>query len=130
MRLSVFVSDKDNKPRMPCTERRARLLLERGTPTTLPRSNRTRRVRGLKTGDMVRAELPNGERAHGKKADGKARVHVGRVAVRASGSFNVQTPTGVARHCKLIHRADGYRYQQGAALPLLARASSLRAGIR
>jgi hypothetical protein len=37
---------------------------------------RTKAVRGFQTGDMVRAELP-----HGKKAG----VHLGRVAVRASG---------------------------------------------
>ncbi|BCX88367.1 hypothetical protein MIN45_P0736 [Methylomarinovum tepidoasis] len=61
---------------------------------------------GFQTGDWVRAEVPSGK---------KAGVHVGRVAVRASGSFNIQTPQGVvqgvhARHCRLLQRADGYGY--------------------
>jgi 5-methylcytosine-specific restriction endonuclease McrA len=86
---------------------------------------RNKSVRGFQTGDMVRACVPSGKNAG---------THVGRVAVRATGSFNVQTPTGVvqginAKHCTIIHRADGYSYQR-AALPLLAPASSLRAGIR
>ena len=67
---------------------------------------RTKVVRGFQTGDMVRAEVPTGK---------KSGIRVGRVAVRASGSFNVQTSTGVvqginAKHCKLLHRADGYGY--------------------
>ena len=41
----------------------------------------------------------------------------GRVAVRASGSFNIQTGTEVAqgishKHCRLAQRADGYGYFQ------------------
>ena len=45
----------------------------------------------------------------------KAGTHVGRVAIRASGSFNIQTPRGVVqgighRYCALIQRADGYGY--------------------
>jgi hypothetical protein len=61
---------------------------------------------------------------------------IGRVAVRASGSFNVQTPTGVvqginARRCTILHRADGYKYhQQRAALPLPASTGSVRANFR
>jgi 5-methylcytosine-specific restriction endonuclease McrA len=41
---------------------------------------RTKSVRGLQTGDMVRDEVPTGK---------KAGTHVGRVAVRGSGSFRV-----------------------------------------
>ena len=45
----------------------------------------------------------------------KAGVHRGRIAVRQSGSFNIQTPTGVVqgiahRHYTLIQRADSYAY--------------------
>jgi 5-methylcytosine-specific restriction endonuclease McrA len=70
-------------------------------------------VLGFQTGDMVRAEVPSGK---------KAGTHVGRLAVRASGSFNVQTLTGVvqgvhARHCTLAHRADGYNYSETAPPP-------------
>ena len=84
---------------------------------------RTKLVRGFKTGDMVRATLATGKRAG---------VYVGRVAVRASGSFNVQTSSGVvqgisAAHCVIINRGDGYAFYERAALPLPAKAGSLRA---
>jgi 5-methylcytosine-specific restriction endonuclease McrA len=67
---------------------------------------RTKRVKGFGTGDMVRAALPRGL---------KAGVHRGRVAVRASGSFNIQAGSAVVqgishRHCTLAQRADGYAY--------------------
>ncbi|MEA3099288.1 MAG: hypothetical protein QOF74_3528, partial [Caballeronia mineralivorans] len=67
---------------------------------------RKKRVHGFQTGDRVRAMVPKGK---------KAGVYVGRVAVRASGSFNIQTPTGVVqgiahRHCTMVQRADGYGY--------------------
>jgi hypothetical protein len=67
---------------------------------------RSKRIRGFATGDMVRAEV-----AAGKKAG----IHTGRVAVRATGSFNIQTPTGVvqginAKYCTVLSRADGYNY--------------------
>ncbi|MFO7859250.1 MAG: HNH endonuclease, partial [Ectothiorhodospiraceae bacterium] len=67
---------------------------------------RAKQVRGFQTGAHVRAVVPNGR---------KAGVHVGRVAVRASGCFNIQTPGGVVqgishRHCTLTQRADGYGY--------------------
>lgn len=68
---------------------------------------RQKRVRGVQTGDHVRAEVPAGR---------KRGVYAGRAAVRASGSFNIQTPAGVVqgishRHCTLIQRADGYGYR-------------------
>ena len=66
--MAVFVLDKRQHPLMPCSEKRARLLLERG-----------------------------------------------RVAVRASGSFNINTVFGTVQgishqHCRLIARNDGYGY--------------------
>ena len=67
---------------------------------------RDKRVHGFQTGDRVMARVPTGK---------KAGVHVGRVAVRASGRFNIQTATGVIqgishRHCQMLQRADGYGY--------------------
>ena len=67
---------------------------------------RHKRVQGFQTGDWVRAEVPKGK---------KAGVHVGRVAVRATGSFNLQTAHGTVqgishRYCQLLQRADGYGY--------------------
>lgn len=73
-----------------------------------PRGYLTRQKRhfGFQTGDWVRAEVTKGK---------KAGTYVGRVAVRASGSFNIQTREeviqGIAHHhCTLLQRADGYGY--------------------
>ncbi len=78
------------------------------TPHGFPRGYlmRTKRVRGFATGDLVVAAVPSGKHTG---------VHVGRVAVRATGSFNIQKNTGVVqgisyRHCHLRQRADGYAY--------------------
>jgi 5-methylcytosine-specific restriction endonuclease McrA len=67
---------------------------------------RHKRVHGFQTGDWVRAEVSKGK---------KAGVHVGRVAIRRTGSFNVQTPGGTVeglshRYCRVLQRADGYGY--------------------
>jgi hypothetical protein len=76
---------------------------------------RQKRWFGFQTGDMVRAVVPAGKHAG---------THVGRVAVRSSGSFNITTASGTLqginhRHCRVIHRADGYRYQLQAVRGLL-----------
>ena len=68
---------------------------------------RKKSVFGFTTGDMVRAEVPNGK---------KQGSYIARVAVRATGSFNLQTATAVVqgishKHCRLLQRADGYGYQ-------------------
>lgn len=71
---------------------------------------RSKRVQGFGTGDMVRADVPSGA---------KAGIHTGRVAIRASGSFNIQKHQGGKavvvqgishRHCRVIQRGDGYGY--------------------
>lgn len=67
---------------------------------------RTKRVEGFGTGDLVRADVPKGL---------KAGTYTGRVAVRATGSFNIQTGSAVVqgishKHCTLAQRADGYAY--------------------
>nr|WP_297502592.1 RNA-guided endonuclease IscB [Ferrovum sp.] len=79
-----------------------------------PRGYLTRKksVHGFQTGDRVKAVVPNGK---------KAGAYTGRVAVRATGSFNIQTPEGVVqgishRHCRVIQRADGYGYSQAAKM--------------
>ena len=67
---------------------------------------RQKRVHGFATGDMVKAAVPSGK---------KAGAYLGRVSVRKSGSFNIQTPEGVIqgigwRHCRLLSFNDGYGY--------------------
>lgn len=77
-----------------------------------PRTYLTRQKRhyGFATGDMVRATMTTGKNIG---------VHVGRVAVRATGSFNIQKHAegkssvvqGIGhKHCTLIQHADGYGY--------------------
>jgi 5-methylcytosine-specific restriction endonuclease McrA len=71
-----------------------------GFPRTRAKSQK--RARGFQTGDLVRAVVPTG------KHQG---THVGRVAVRTSGSFRVGTRDGISyRHCAIVQRADGYDY--------------------
>jgi hypothetical protein len=65
-----------------------------------------KRIHGFQTGDMVKACVTKGR---------KIGQYTGRVAVRASGSFNIQTQQGVVQgishqYCKAIQRADGYGY--------------------
>ena len=67
---------------------------------------RSKSAFGFQTGDMVRAVVTTGK---------KAGTYLGRVAIRASGSFNIQTGNGLVqgihhRFCTLIQRADGYGY--------------------
>lgn len=75
---------------------------------------RAKTVQGFRTGDLVRAVVPRGRHAG---------IHVGPVAVRATGSFRVGAADGIAwRHCRLLQRGDGYAYAQrggGASSPRL-----------
>ena len=86
---------------------------ERGFPRSKPKQRS--RVHGFRTGDQVRAVGP----AHQKTAG----AHVGRVLVRASGSFDVVTPTrrvgGISwRYCQQLQQGDGYTCLPGRrALP-------------
>lgn len=67
---------------------------------------RSKRINGFQTGDMVKANVLKGK---------KVGSYAGRIAVRASGSFNIQTEGSVVqgisyRYCKLVQRGDGYGY--------------------
>ena len=73
---------------------------------------REKSVHGFQTGDLVKAEVSTGK---------KAGVHVGRVAIRKSGSFNIQMPDQIVqgiswKHCRIIQRGDGYGYHQTLTL--------------
>jgi len=73
---------------------------------------RKKRIQGFSTGDLARATVPARLKTRG--------VHLGRVAVRASGSFRVGKTDGInAKYCRLVQRADGYAYTLApkAALP-------------
>jgi len=70
---------------------------------------------GFRTGDLVRAAVPTGKYAG---------VHVGRVAIRVTGSFNITTAKGLVQgisyhHCRIVQHADGYAYatRKERALP-------------
>ena len=63
-------------------------------------------VRGFRTGDIVRAVVLTGK---------KIGTYLGRVAVRATGSFKVRTPDGPVdgvswKSCTVQQRANGYAY--------------------
>lgn len=67
---------------------------------------RTKSVHGFRTGDLVKAAVPSGK---------KAGVHTGRVAIRATGFFNIQTKTETVqginhKYCRRIIPGDGYTY--------------------
>ena len=65
---------------------------------------RKKAVHDFVTGDIVKAEVPKGK---------KQGSYIGRVAVRKTGSFNIQTKTGTVqgiswRYCQIISRQNGY----------------------
>jgi 5-methylcytosine-specific restriction endonuclease McrA len=77
-----------------------------------PRGHRQRRKLhfGFQTGDMVKAEVPKGKYAG---------IWIGRVAVRASGSFDLKDNSGRRicqginyRYCQQIQRSDGWQYNK------------------
>lgn len=92
------------------------LMNKHGFPRTKPKQAQS--VKGYQTGDIVKAVVTQGK---------KVGTYVGRVAVRATGFFNITTEAGTIegihhRYCRLIYRADGYSYQFGrrAAFPPVA----------
>jgi len=80
-----------------------------------PARHRLRQKRhfGFQTGHIVKAIVPTGKYAG---------THVGRVACRATGRFDLVTALGKVtasyKHLKTLHHSDGYTYQKGhGALP-------------
>jgi 5-methylcytosine-specific restriction endonuclease McrA len=71
-------------------------------------------VKGFQTGDIVKATVTSGK---------KVGTYVGRIAVRASGSFDITTKHGKVagigyRCCRVLHKRDGYSYRQGDPISL------------
>lgn len=86
-------------------DRQVQLMDKYGFPRGAPTKGKV--FFGFKTGDIVSASVPSGK---------KAGTHKGKVAVRASGSFNISTSKGTAqgisyKYCKPIHKGDGYAYE-------------------
>nr|WP_236601074.1 hypothetical protein [Ktedonobacter sp. SOSP1-85] len=64
---------------------------------------RRKQVLDIKTGDRVRAVVPEGFAAQG--------THTGRIAVRANKQFRMGKVQGIpARFCRVLQLADGYDY--------------------
>ncbi|WP_414527792.1 RNA-guided endonuclease IscB [Nodularia chucula] len=68
--------------------------------------SRTKFHFGFQTGDIVKAVV-----THGKKVG----EYLGRIATRATGSFNISTKNGLVqginyKYCQHIHKKDGYSY--------------------
>jgi 5-methylcytosine-specific restriction endonuclease McrA len=75
-----------------------------GFPRT--RSKACNRFFGFRTSDTVKAIVRRGK---------KKGTYIGKVAVRATGSFNIvtkdKTIQGISyKYCKMVHSADGYSY--------------------
>ena len=80
-----------------------------GFPRTAAKAFKT--VKGFKTGDIVKAVVTNGK---------KIGTYIGRVAIRASGNFNIkvlkETAQGISyKYCTKLHSADGYHYYFGGS---------------
>jgi hypothetical protein len=68
--------------------------------------SRTKFHFGFQTGDVVKAVVTSGK---------KIGKYVGRIATRATGSFNISTKDGLVqginqKYCTHIHKKDGYSY--------------------
>ena len=86
------------------------LMDKHGFPRSRPKQ--AKRIKGFQTGDMVKAVVTSGV---------KRGTYVGRVSVRATGSFNITTKEGKTlqgishRHCTVLQTCDGYSYKKGEA---------------
>ena len=85
-------------------EERAVTFFSLPDPRANPKSCKV--VHGFQTGDIVKAIVTSGK---------KVGTYVGKVAVRATGSFNIttqkETVQGIGyKQCTTIHKTDGYSY--------------------
>ena len=75
-----------------------------GFPRTAPKGSKS--VKGFQTGDIVKAVAPSGL---------KRGEYFGRVIIRSSGSFNIDTDDTLIesigyKYCHIIQKGDGYSY--------------------
>jgi len=118
----VFVLDRHGVPLQPTTPARARRMLHAGRAVV---HRRTPFVIRMKDRDVDGSVV--GVHRHRSAAvvpSGKnAGTHVGRVAVRTSGSFNIRATAALIqgvphRHVRLLQRADCWAYtrqEEGAS---------------
>jgi 5-methylcytosine-specific restriction endonuclease McrA len=112
---AVFIDLQHHPLRIKATGRQCRqmVLPDRfGFPRT---KAKTSRVQGFRTGDVVQSFVLRGK---------KAGRYLGRVAVRSSGYFDINTNKAIVksisyRYCKCIHASDGYSYGKGASVSSL-----------
>ena len=101
--MAVFVLDRQKHPLMPCTEKRVRLLLERGRAVVVRLAPFTIRLKDRVGGTRqpLRLTLDPGSRV------------TGLALVRESATRDPE-PGAVERlshrYCRLLQRADGYGY--------------------
>ena len=122
--LMVFVLDQKKRPLMPCTPKRARLMLARGRAVIHRVHPFVIRLKDRRVEDCVllpiALKIDPGSKTTGmalarEETTEAGKIHVGRVQVRKSGFFDIQTREkeveGVnAKYCSLVQRADGYDY--------------------
>ena len=83
-----------------------------GFPRTSAKASKI--VEGFQTGDMVKAIIPKGL---------KKGVYLGKVAIRSTGRFDIQTKTktieGIGhKYCHIVQRGDGYSYNYKECDPI------------
>lgn len=80
------------------------LMNKFGFPRTGPKQAKV--VKGFQTGDIIKAVMTTGK---------KVGTYIGRVAIRATGNFNITTQKAVVqgiryKHCTVLQKTDGYSY--------------------
>jgi RRXRR protein len=112
--LAVFVLAERKQPPMPCSEKRARLLVTGGRAVVHRRHPVTIRLKDHLGGDVgpVRLKIDRGRKPTG-------------IALIADADGNADAIS--AKYCTL-DRADGYGYPWRPALPVPAEAGGLQRG--
>jgi 5-methylcytosine-specific restriction endonuclease McrA len=95
---ALIITAKGRGSRQKCS------MNQYGFPRTGPKS--LKRVKGFQTGDIVKAIVTKGK---------KIGTYVGRVVVRARGSFDIGSGIEAVgsisyKYCQLLQRTDGYEY--------------------
>jgi RRXRR protein len=113
--MQVFVLDTNRKPLDPCSPARARILLAKGRAAVFRAYPFTILLKDRKVEDSVVHE--HRVKIDPSSTNGKHRGnHTGRVALRFGQNFQIGAVSVHPRHCKAVHRADGYAYAFGETI--------------